>query len=1249
MDSYARYLDIDPHKLSSEIHVDTLDYMIQIGMITTHKTIFGKKTILLGGTPLDKPIPVSFTGVSQVSSALKSVTHKIGSPACNWQMVLTFNDLKDIYQWYSLKDTKLIALESSSDVYPGGAYHVQFDQLASETSVTLTNAYNRQQTISLANCPPQIVTEFTSTDVLSVFVDKLLPYMVLTITSLNDFDQGALTYDYGTTSVNPQPLIPTDTEKNGSQFTYRFVIPKPPIQSTTVRVSCNQFPNSFLSKSGLDITTLPYSTPSTPVVRCAPFPLPSYIVGNNNLFKSSLASMPDILCHFSATFDDSFTGIDSILYSTSYSTKPTSVDRNIYQKDYSHYFTIPYIQVNQQPVYSFTVDVKALYINGIVKDIISSPQTFNYNPTAANPPTDDSLPLATAYCLARVGNPGLCTSSVMSIIPLPFMVTPRADDAFDPRIPGIDQQILYPSNNRHDFPFGFSQTAQTPRFQYDFAILPYASKMKYSLSNTNAVYFFNTPNYNQQNVIIDLTNPTFHINISSNNGSTSDFILYATVNDDSGIAPNSCQVNIGSKTLFLNPEYLMNGHAKSGDYRVPFSYNYKAFCKDPVTFDCVDIIGNRVKLDSSMFFGDGSQELSQFTLPQCPNTVVSNSRLLYFTTYLATDRSLMALAVLSGIQSNSDLQPTLKSNNQTFYYSLSYGPGEDNITLSTEDIDFLTKGDGISFPSSTPAPLDYKPVVSDNTNLLVESDTSVTLLTSIMCNVASISFTYTADFMTERFSFVPPTTNCDATQRYAVHTLKPDQVNKDYSVHIDQVCDLNGNCERFPMFGSVYTYNDDSGVHLTPPVTATISLDTDTAVDVSAKSSSRILGISVKVDIPVVLNSAASPLLSILDTNRQIEIPLNWGATAINRPSDSFIFYISNLVTVYGYYTHMPFEIQPKFSTYSSSLRDNTPNIWTVSPTLERDADQTITLTGSNLGVSITYNIQGKPVQPTIIDNSHLVFQVDPLGLNYSQPINLTIDSGFSCDCSGHGTCSSLLCNCDDGFSGSKCEVDLTKTNAGMDMTPNITAPTVIFTDIIMPHNDTLTEYSKQTSFSIHIHSIREFDIFNQLVELYDSTNLTWSKTDSNASWVTYRHNFASPNSFVSVRVDMYKDGGSTVWANDTITFAPSSTKYTVRFENYKFSSMLNHLVVVFESTSTAPCATRNESNISWGASTPEDMHWFIIPQHQLSLYGRFTNKVIVDGKVSSTANSIISKAEPLLIGVTVPYFQLYSEVDPDF
>eukprot|EP01133_Synstelium_polycarpum_P016746 gene16746-19912_t len=1077
-------------------------------------------------------------------------------------------------------------------------------------------------------------------------------------------EDGQLTYRYylsfqqssspniGITNIYSRGLK-LEIANNQVVRTYRGVAPKPVtatnqmfVKGPGIDLSISYVPDisDLITQSGPPVTTvLPGSN-----FKAGPTNAKIPKVEVSRLYTDPTNQLPGILCYFTTNFTGgSEYKIDHIIFRVNTVPPRDIIDRNI-TAQYSHYFTIPYT------FSGVGISVIAVSVSGTETVLDNSVVTL-FNSLDINNPTG-----------------------------IPFMTPPTYNPALRPRIsvPSVKDGFKVTKPSPPSFPWGFSgQTSSISNIKYDESIFPFGPNMTYlGVDNTN--YIIIPDNYVANNV--DLANPIVEVSVSKSTvpgSSMTDFFLTATVKDASGIGQDSCSVTIGPTTLVLSPDTLLSGDSKSGVYYIKFTYNLMAYCLQPVRILCSDIVGNLLNITSA-------PSLTHSRLSFMSYRKTSDTTFKVVAVVTSMDITFQSLTVFkdldntipfgSFINGTSELKGgnmyimtftvdfgIITGPHQTFYFALTYGNGLGSITLSTTDINWFTDKQDSAIITLTPTTQQKR--IYAGLGLQVSGSNTIQLTfsssdTSICESISSFKILYTSNLISVN---VPITQKLDCSNsQHTVAVLTNEQISSPYMVNIQQICRGDGSCDDFPMFG-YHHYAVNPIQKQCSQVMATFNNGFVHNVDVSSDLNARTIRFSMNVQ--KVVNPNVKPFLSIVDVSSghtikadliatssnpndgtsfqgQFVIPLNWGASKTNRSSDSFMFYLSNFVddqTGCYYHQALPSNLA-NLQTWSSALTLNKPVISSATLNL---VDRIISIIGTNLGQQVSYKVQDKELKPgqRFLESATLmVVPLEGLDISIGRSMDITIDNVIHV--LAPITCSTFV-------------ILSNTTDTGMNIEPNKGLPTVVFKNVTVTDNggSTVTtpfsELSKQTSFSIDIESIREIDLNDKLVKLYTSdSNLTWTVTDSNDTSSTYRHDFTQDKtSYVTVRVDMYKDGGSTQWANDTIKFAPSSTKYTIRLTNYQFSSTLNHLLVVFKSISQAPCVTRNESLISWGAASLEDMHWFVIPQHQLGLYGRFTNKVISDGRITSTANIVLSKAEPILIGINVPYFSQFSEIDPDF
>eukprot|EP01132_Coremiostelium_polycephalum_P007958 gene7958-9788_t len=264
----------------------------------------------------------------------------------------------------------------------------------------------------------------------------------------------------------------------------------------------------------------------------------------------------------------------------------------------------------------------------------------------------------------------------------------------------------------------------------------------------------------------------------------------------------------------------------------------------------------------------------------------------------------------------------------------------------------------------------------------------------------------------------------------------------------------------------------------------------------------------------------------------------------------------------------------------------------------------------------------------------------------------LVMSSGCKDDCNGNGYCNYRLCECDKGFNGPACEIRLDSNNTvAMNMSTSKVDATMPMSSFSGFQSDKLNGQSQQTSFFIAIHQLRELDYKSNILKQFNiSHSSNWTIVSTSNTVTHYQSNFQNTTVTIKVKSEMFQKATTIEWANQTVNLPDNSIKYTVRIENYPFSSSLNKLSLVWQSSSISTCGgVYNESDIKWGASSTNDMKWVVLPQNELGLYGKFTNFIKVDDKILKSPNRVEKTSDPILISSEIPYFKTYSELDPDF
>ncbi|KAK5578606.1 hypothetical protein RB653_008278 [Dictyostelium firmibasis] len=281
-----------------------------------------------------------------------------------------------------------------------------------------------------------------------------------------------------------------------------------------------------------------------------------------------------------------------------------------------------------------------------------------------------------------------------------------------------------------------------------------------------------------------------------------------------------------------------------------------------------------------------------------------------------------------------------------------------------------------------------------------------------------------------------------------------------------------------------------------------------------------------------------------------------------------------------------------------------------------------------------------------------------------------SIDLTYKCvnGCSGNGVCSvDMTCNCNKGYTGVSCNQYSPDIGLSMTMNKSLTQPTITmgsFTTNSTNSSMTLNDYTKSSGYSILLPYIQEIDFNGKLVKNYslssltstNTTSTTWkylgsTKNSTTGGSSSVYQTELSPGSNLTVIVELITITTTREWAGQLLTLPDHSIKYSVRIENYTFVSNLNNLQLIYQASPNSKLSLECEikQSIAWGAKKSTDMHWVTLPNNQVSLYGKFSNYLIADGRVVSTSNEGLEFGTTIQVKVNIPFFRDYIELDPDF
>ncbi|KYQ89738.1 hypothetical protein DLAC_09706 [Tieghemostelium lacteum] len=531
-----------------------------------------------------------------------------------------------------------------------------------------------------------------------------------------------------------------------------------------------------------------------------------------------------------------------------------------------------------------------------------------------------------------------------------------------------------------------------------------------------------------------------------------------------------------------------------------------------------------------------------------------------------------------------------------------------------------------------------------------------------------------------------------------------------FYIWLSEVCDTKGYCQEYPTEFLAVTGGKNPAVSY-PSYTPIVDRILTTPINIDTTSQQRTVNFYFVVSSNITLDITHKPIMLLTEKYSgnilQIPctiggatvtcngvVPVNWGQRGLIKSS------VQNIVLTNGFLTYI------EFDTISIKEFDFKAHIWSVQID---PLTLNLKVTGSSLGYlvgsqnrpilksdNVTYYLDGKfqdettitlePIGGPIVYGSSNILVFDGQSYTISLPTSGCTNKcsgngvcsngqcicikdwdGFDCsisemyqclnNCSGKGTCQTNICNCNSGFMGPSCETKVDENSKVIPKTStNETAPSGTFysfedtSSSTTSSSGTLTQSSKLTNFTILLTKVEELNLNNNAIKTYDLTSVDWTFQSLNESISQYSISLTN-GSLLTVLITTTRSNTENIqFANQTLQIPPNSIKYYIKLENYTFQSQLNHLEFSWETYAQVPnpCVT-SQQNITIGGDN-NDFHYFIIPANQLSLYGRFSNLIVVDGRVflSSNQAKLISN-DKMELRLTTPHFKTYTELDPDF
>eukprot|EP00026_Physarum_polycephalum_P001122 Phypoly_transcript_01123.p1 GENE.Phypoly_transcript_01123~~Phypoly_transcript_01123.p1 ORF type:complete len:1193 (+),score=170.81 Phypoly_transcript_01123:88-3579(+) len=278
------------------------------------------------------------------------------------------------------------------------------------------------------------------------------------------------------------------------------------------------------------------------------------------------------------------------------------------------------------------------------------------------------------------------------------------------------------------------------------------------------------------------------------------------------------------------------------------------------------------------------------------------------------------------------------------------------------------------------------------------------------------------------------------------------------------------------------------------------------------------------------------------------------------------------------------------------------------------------------------------------ITGSPFYLTVQPDGSCACNPGQLCID-GICKGCEGgcnSGACVQGQCVCPGNFTGPNCQ----STSLPINITFNSTSPIVIVQPIDVNNGGDST----QVGYKISITELRELDPTGAIVRSVQLGTLSFISVPTDNYTREYNASFSlvgkiPTNVFVNFSSTPFSRNFT--FADQDVNLVPYSIKFSVRVDNWPFTSARSRLAVVSQST-----VSLITTDTCHGPSvTPQNLNdnlvWVTSSFSGLTLYGKFLPNAIADGRLVTTTNTFNSSESE--VSTLIPHFFDFAVIDPDY
>ncbi|KAN0040070.1 hypothetical protein ACTA71_011955 [Dictyostelium dimigraforme] len=317
---------------------------------------------------------------------------------------------------------------------------------------------------------------------------------------------------------------------------------------------------------------------------------------------------------------------------------------------------------------------------------------------------------------------------------------------------------------------------------------------------------------------------------------------------------------------------------------------------------------------------------------------------------------------------------------------------------------------------------------------------------------------------------------------------------------------------------------------------------------------------------------------------------------------------------------------------------------------------------------NFNYNDQLPTIQPTV--EPTIQPTAEPTIQPTTQPTIRPIPCSGNPECGGinNGYCKQNYgCICYSPWIGIDCT---SKVIIVPQPQPNTTNPstTIIIDDDDDNNNNNNNSEDIIFQSLLSLVSLREVDFNSKPVNTFNFERWIYSRIDNFTNkyetTITVPPTGSNENSTtttITATLQWFKEKSSIQFANQNLTMNPSSIKYTIELNQYKFLNKLNGLQLVMSASLSSSETNDICSDKQFGETTDEydDISNYLkIQVGDHSLYGRFIKRAIVDTFPKTISNELLdSSMNPIssasssqsYIGIIIPNYGNSIIIDPDF